>query len=222
VAAGSSHSWSVSSEQAQEIQKRLAASVRIERPGSEIRLVAGADCSYPGEGILCLAAVAVWDLGSRSLVEVRTAAAEASFSYVPGLLAFREAPAVLRALELLSIEPDLLLCDGHGLAHPRRLGLACHLGVLSGIRTAGCARRLLCGSYDEPGDRRGEKTPLVDKGEVIGTVLRTRSAVKPVFVSVGHRIDLDTAERAILACAVRYRLPEPLRLAHQAAAGAIS
>ena len=171
--------------------------------------------------MLCAAAVVVWDMESREEVETVTARSEIRFPYVPGLLAFREAPTVLMAFERLDNRPQLLICDGHGIAHPRRFGLASHVGVLAGVPTIGCARRRLCGTFTGPEDSRGSSSPLVDRGEIIGTVLRTRTGVKPVFVSVGHLIDLSTAERIALDCTPRYRLPEALRLAHRRATDAL-
>jgi deoxyribonuclease V len=132
---------------------------------------------------------------------------------VPGLLSFREAPAVLAALRRLRTVPDALICDGQGLAHPRRFGLACHVGLIADLPAVGCGKSRLCGEHREPGRRRGSRARLVHDGEVVGTVLRTRVGVKPVYVSVGHRIDLPAAERLVLDCAVRFRLPEPTRLA---------
>lgn len=135
------------------------------------------------------------------------------FPYIPGLLSFREAPAVLAALRRLRHEPDAIMCDAHGYAHPRRFGLACHVGVICGLPTVGCAKSRLVGAHRAPGRRRGSRTRLRHDGEVIGMVLRTQDAVRPVFVSVGHLVDLDSAARLVLACAVSYRLPEPTRLA---------
>ena len=136
-----------------------------------------------------------------------------TFPYVPGLLSFREAPALLAVLRTVRSEPDALLLDGHGLAHPRRFGIACHVGVLVDRPTAGCAKSRLCGEHAEPGARRGARRPLRDRGERIGTVLRTRDDTRPVFASVGHRIDLPGAEALILASGAGYRLPEPTRRA---------
>lgn len=136
-----------------------------------------------------------------------------TFPYVPGLLSFREAPATLELLEQLSEKPDLLLVDGQGLAHPRRFGLACHLGLLADVPTIGVAKSRLIGTYQEPGIERGAWSEPVDGGEIIGAVLRTRSAVRPVFVSIGHRISLKTAIDLVLCCTGRFRLPEPIRVA---------
>ena len=142
---------------------------------------------------------------------------------MPGLLSFREAPLVLGALAMLTTSPDAILVDGHGMAHPRRFGLACHIGLLTGIPTIGCAKSILCGRPEgvlEP--RRGSHVPLVDRGEVIGEAVRTRASVSPIYVSVGHRVSMERAVELTLACCWRYRMPEPTRLAHLAAAGRIA
>jgi len=141
------------------------------------------------------------------------------FPYVPGLLTFREAPAVLALLESLKAIPDLLMVDGQGMAHPRRIGIASHVGLLTGIPTIGAAKSRLCGEHDAPGSARGSRTPLLHRGEVVGAVLRTRSDVSPLYVSIGHRISLEAAIEWVLACAPRYRLPEPTRLADKLSKG---
>ena len=215
------HPWTVLPDQAEEIQQEMALRVIHQWSDAPAHLVAAADCAYSGANSLCVAAVAVWDLQSRKEVETVTACSEFRFPYIPGLFAFREAPAVLTALERLGSRPQLLICDGHGIAHPRRFGLASHVGVLAGMPTIGCAKRLLCGTFVDPDINRGSSSPLIDHGEVIGTALRTRDGVKPVFVSVGHLIDLPTAEQIVLVCTPRFRLPEPLRLAHRCAAEAL-
>lgn len=212
-----SHSWAVSARRGPEIQRQLAARVVRQWSGSSVRLVAGADCAYSEGDSLCAAAVVVWDLEAQEELETTIVCSEIRFPYVPGLFAFREAPAVLKALERLETRPQLLICDGHGIAHPRRFGLASHVGVLAEIPTIGCAKSRLCGTFADPGVNRGSSSSIIDRGETVGTVLRTRSGVKPVFVSIGHRIDLATAEWIILSCTTCYRLPEPLRLAHRAA-----
>ena len=207
------HRWSVTPKQALQIQLRLAARVRIERPSRRIRLVAGIDVAFSEDGEKCIAGVVIWDIVEKCVLEQQTATRELTFAYVPGLLSFREAPAVLRALRKLKRVPDALLCDGYGLAHPRRFGLACHLGTILDLTAVGCAKSRLVGEHDEPGLFRGAKRRLMHRGEVIGTVLRTRDGVKPVYVSVGNRIDLRTAERIVWLCGAGYRLPEPTRLA---------
>jgi deoxyribonuclease V len=207
------HRWSVTPRRAAAIQRELAGRVRAVRPRRAIRLVAGLDSAFSADGRHCIGGAVVWDLVRQRVVERRIALREARFPYVPGLLSFREAPALLAALRALRTAPDALMCDGHGLAHPRRFGIACHLGVIVGLPTIGCAKSRLIGEYVEPGRRRGARSPLREGGERLGTVLRTREGVKPVFVSVGHRIDLATAERIVLDAATGYRLPEPTRLA---------
>lgn len=221
VSVDEEHSWSLSPQQAVEIQEQLALRVRQQPLGSAIQLVAGADCCYSKDGADCAAAIVLWDLEREAVVETETSLAEVHFPYIPGLFAFREAPAIIRVLERLSVEPQLLICDGHGIAHPRRFGIASHVGVLTGIPTIGCAKRRLCGTFVEPDSGRGSRSPLIDRNEIIGTVLRTRTSARPVFVSVGHLIDLSTAERVILDCTLHSRVPEPLRLAHRTAAEAL-
>jgi deoxyribonuclease V len=204
--------------QAVEVQQNLAVRVIRRWSGSPVHLVAGADCAYSRDDSLCAAAVVVWDLEAHREVEIESVCSEIRFPYIPGLFAFREAPAVLEVFERLNSRPQLLICDGHGIAHPRRFGLASHVGLLAGIPTIGCAKSRLCGSFADPAINRRASSFLIDRGEIVGTVLRTRTRVKPVFVSIGHRIDLSTAEQIILSCATRYRMPEPLRLAHRYAA----
>lgn len=185
-----------------------------------MRLVGGADVSFaPGRPARARAAVVVLVFPELTLVEVRTATAPVTFPYVPGLLSFREAPVVLRAFRALRRKPQVLLCDGHGEAHPRRFGLACHLGLLAGVPTIGVAKHRLVGVSPPLPSARGAWAPLTDGGEVVGAVVRTRRGVRPVYVSVGHRVVLPRAVELVLDCAPRFRLPEPLRLAHQAAAG---
>jgi len=179
-----------------------------------MRLIAGADVSYAKRAATMYAAVVVLDWPSLSVVEEVTAERRAAFPYIPGLLSFRELPAVIAAFRKLRSQLDVIICDGHGVAHPRGFGIASHLGVLLDVPTIGCAKKRLVGEHAEPGAQRGARAPLRLAGRTIGTVLRTRSTVKPVFVSVGHRIGLSSAVRLVLETAVRYRLPEPTRLAH--------
>jgi deoxyribonuclease V len=205
------HRWRVTPRQARDIQLRLAARVRVTPLGAEPRFVAGVDSAFAAGS--CIAGVVLWDARTGGVVEQHVARRPLVFPYVPGLLSFREAPAILAALRRLRRRPDALLVDGHGLAHPRRFGIACHLGVLVGLPTAGCAKSRLVGAHAEPGAARGARTPLRDGAETLGSVLRTRDGGKPIFVSVGHRIDLASAERLVLACARGHRLPEPTYLA---------
>jgi deoxyribonuclease V len=166
---------------------------------------------------LARAAVSVLDYPGLDLVDQAIALRPTEFPYVPGLLSFREAPAVLDAIGTLRIAPDLLLVDGQGIAHPRRFGIACHLGVLTDLPSIGVAKSRLVGTYDDPGSTRGDWSPLMDREEIIGAVLRTRPNVKPLFVSIGHRITLETAIAWVMACCTRYRLPQTTRQAHRLA-----
>jgi deoxyribonuclease V len=210
----------VTPKQAITIQKHLASQVRTPTLKTSVRWVAGADAAFPRDGNTCIAAVVLWDLENQVVVEERVAVRKLTFPYIPGLLSFREAPAVLACLRKLSRTPDVVILDGQGLAHPRRFGLACHIGVICDLPTIGCAKSRLTGSSVEPGIRRGSRAPLRDAGHRIGTVLRTRTGVKPLYVSVGHKIDLRGAEKVVLESAVRYRLPEPTRLADRLVAEA--
>jgi deoxyribonuclease V len=210
------HAWNLSPARAAAVQRRLAGRVQEQPPTRPIRRIAGIDCAFTADR--CLACAVLWDLESGEVVETSEAARPLRFPYVPGLLSFREAPSVLAALRRLRGEPDALMCDGHGRAHPRRFGIACHVGVLCDLPTVGVAKSRLVGTHRTPGLRRGARTALRHEGERIGSVLRTRDDVKPVYVSVGHRIDLATAERITLAAARGRRLPEPTRLADRAVA----
>lgn len=214
------HSWPTDPDEAVAIQDALRPLADHAGPGPERpALVAGLDVAYAGDGWgtadVVAAAVVVLDGKDHTPVERATAVGRATFPYVPGLFAFRELPVLIEALEKLERTPELLLCDGHGLAHPRRFGLACHLGVLTGIPTAGVAKTPFTGTYDPAllGPERGAWAPLTDAGETVGRALRTQDGVKPVYVSTGHAIDLETACRHVLALAPRYRLPQTTRLA---------
>ncbi len=210
------HPWPRTEADAVAIQDRLRGLVDRVGPGpQEPRLVAGLDVAYAEDSQRVAAAVVVLDARTLEVVERATAVGDATFPYVPGLFAFRELPVLVEALTRLGTVPELLLCDGQGLAHPRRFGLACHLGVLTGIPAAGVAKTPFVGGYDAAAldRRRGAGAPLVDGGETVGRALRTRDGVKPVYVSTGHGIDLDTACRHVLALAPQYRLPQTTRLA---------
>jgi len=214
-----SHPWDVSPKEAIAIQQQLRTLVRIGDAFSPPRRVAGVDVGFERNNTITRAAVAVLDFPSLELVEQAIARLPTTFPYVPGLLSFREVPAVLAALERLSVLPDMLLCDGQGVAHPRRLGIASHLGVLLDLPTIGVAKSRLIGSHEEPGEERGSWAPLLDGDELIGCVLRSRSRVKPLYISPGHRVGFDTARQMVLACTTRYRLPETTRWAHRLASG---
>ena len=201
--------------EARALQERLRAAV-AERDAlpRKLRLVAGADVSYDRGSPILFAAIVVLDAETLETVEVASVRAVASFPYVPGYLSFRELPPLAEAFARLRTRPDLVLCDGHGRAHPRRFGFACHLGVQLGVPTIGCAKSRLVGEHREPGTRRGAHTLLRDGRETIGAVLRTREGVAPLYVSVGHRVSLATAQRLVLRFAPLVRIPEPLRAAH--------
>jgi len=184
---------------------------------AEVEVVAGVDAHFDRSRKLARAAVVTLSWPDLETLEEAAAEGPLTFPYVPGLLSFREAPPVLDALEKLERTPDLLVCDAHGVAHPRRFGLACHLGVITGVPTFGVAKSRLVGEHEEPGRERGSRAPLVDRGETIGAVVRTRTGVRPVYVSVGHRVSLDTAVEWTLALAPRYRLPETTRRADRKA-----
>lgn len=204
--------WPTDEASAIAMQERLAPRVRAEAPdGFAPRTAAGVDVAYADDGRLA-AAVAVIDMSTVDEVAAATVVGTADFPYVSGLFAFRELPVLLTALNGLTEPPDLLVVDGQGLAHPRRFGLACHLGVLTGIPTIGVAKTPL-GAFDPPGPDRGATSPVRERGAVVGAALRTQREVKPVFVSIGHRIDLATACAHVLTLAPRYRLPETTRRA---------
>jgi deoxyribonuclease V len=213
----SSHSWDLAPQEAFEVQNDLAAKVERQLRIGTVRHVAGIDVSVRDD--MARAAVVILDFERLDPVDYAIATRRVTFPYVPGLLAFREGPVVLDALERVGTAPDLLIFDGQGLAHPRRLGIASHMGLLVDMPAIGCAKSRLCGRHDEPGEDPGDYAPLVDKGEVIGTVLRTRRGVKPVYVSIGHRVDLESSIEYVLACCRGYRLPETTRWAHRVAGG---
>jgi deoxyribonuclease V len=212
------HPWNLSPKEAIALQKALAQGVclRNRLPG-EIRSVAGVDVSYRRGSPLFYAAVVVLNFRDMTVIEQVTAGGEVTFPYVPGLLSFRELPVLLEAFRTLRTKPDLVLVDGQGIAHPRRLGLASHLGLWLDLPTVGCAKSRLCGEHGEPGKRRGDRIPLVMDAATVGTVLTTRDGVKPLYVSPGHLVDISTAADLVMASSGRYRLPEPTRRAHRIA-----
>ncbi len=183
------------------------------------RFIAGVDISVEKAKGVATGVVVVLSYPGLRVVETKVVQGSLEFPYIPGLLSFRESPLTLAACGKLSIMPDLVLVDGQGVAHPRRFGLASHLGLFLDIPTIGCAKSLLCGSHEMPGVEPGSYTEIVDRGEIIGVALRTRRGVKPVYVSIGHKIDLAGAIHWVMECCHGYRLPEPTRLAHLAAAG---
>ena len=213
------HGWQVSPAQALDIQRRLAAQVSRISQVTTPRFIAGVDISVAKAHGMATGAVVALEYPELRLVETKVAQGRIDFPYVPGLLSFRESPLTLAACQELEVTPDLILVDGQGIAHPRRLGLASHLGLLLNTPTIGCAKSLLCGQHEEPGVEPSSYAEVVDQGEVIGVALRTKAGVKPVYVSIGHKIDLQTAIYWVLECCRGYRLPEPTRLAHLAAGG---
>lgn len=213
-----SHDWDVSTAEAIRIQKDLASRVAEVPLRSTPQTIAGVDVSFRRRGYKDYAAqcgVAVLALPDLEVIDEASWVGDVTFPYVPGLLSFREIPAVLEALERLMIWPDVFMTDGQGLAHPRRFGLACHLGVALDAPVIGVAKTKLIGDFAGLDDDRGSRTALMHRGEQVGAVLRTRKAVNPVYVSIGHRITLEEAVDLTLACAPRYKIPEPTRRAHQ-------
>lgn len=213
------HPWDISPTEAIAIQQQLRGEVVREDRLGPVRHVAGVDVGFEEGGGITRAAVAVLGFPSLELVDRAIFRSPTRFPYVPGLLSFREVPAVIGALEKLTVIPDLLLCDGQGIAHPRRFGIASHLGLLCGIPSIGVAKTRLIGEPAEPPDQRGASVPLLDHGETIGAILRSRHGVKPLYISIGHRISLATALDYVMACVTRYRLPETTRWAHRLASG---
>ncbi len=213
----SPHRWDVSPSEAMEIQQGLRSGVSTERSFNQVNTVAGVDVAIKGE--VAKAAIVVLSYPGLTPLDYSLAELPVEFPYIPGLLAFREAPAVLAALETLKTEPDLFIFDAQGLAHPRRMGLATHLGVIINRPSIGCAKSRLCGSHHEPGPERGSLAHLYDGDEIIGAVLRTQTGVTPLYVSIGHKVDLPTAIEYVLSCCTNYRLPETTRYAHRVAGG---
>jgi deoxyribonuclease V len=211
------HSWDLSPREAMALQESLRGEVVTVDALGPVHRVAGVDVGFEAGGGVTRAAVAVLSWPGLEPIEHALVRRPTRFPYVPGLLSFREIPAVLEALESLGALPDLLLCDGQGYAHPRRFGLACHLGLLADMPAIGVAKTRLVGSHGDVPEARGAGAPLMDGEEVIGMVLRTRAGVKPVYVSVGHRVSLETAVGWVMACTPRYRLPETTRQAHRLA-----
>lgn len=215
------HDWNLTPEDAIALQKTLANRVvtQTDFDVKTVQTVAGIDVSLQGEG---QAAIAVVRLSDLTVIEEVTAGAKITFPYVPGLLSFRESPLVLAALNKLQTRPDVLMVDGQGRAHPRRFGIACHLGLWTGIPSLGVAKSVLCGRFENLGEEPGSQAPLVHRGETIGMALRSKVRTNPLIISVGHRMDLETAVGLVQRCLRKYRLPEPTRAAHNAAGRAPS
>lgn len=209
------HNWDITSEKAFVLQRTLAKQVKILPFEKKVETIAGIDCGFTKDKKNIVACIVVLSAENFEIIETVYAVKKVRFPYVPGLLSFREAPVCIAAAEKLKITPDCIIVDGQGLAHPRRFGLGCHLGLFLDIPTIGCAKSRLTGEFKAPAVTKGSTSPLKDKGETIGSVVRTRSGIKPVFVSVGNKCRLSDAVRVVLECCTKYRLPEPSRLAHQ-------
>jgi deoxyribonuclease V len=209
-----SHPWRVTPLQAAEIQRELKNHLILKGQWKGPGLIAGADASYSRGSVAGYAAVVVMQWPGLNIVETSSARGEIDFPYVPGLLSFREGPVLMEAFSRLMCRPDVVIFDGQGIAHPRGMGLAAHMGVLLDIPSIGCAKSRLVGEHNPPGAAPGDRSDLIVKGLVVGAVLRTRKGVKPVFVSSGHRLGLETSIRVVLDTCAGYRIPEPVRQAH--------
>lgn len=213
------HGWTADTSEAIKIQRTLVN--KLSRTGkiTKVNLVAGVDISVDRTSGMGTAAIVVLSYPVLDVVEIQTSTGRIKFPYIPGLLSFREIPLLIPAFEKLENVPDIVIVDGQGIAHPRRIGIACHLGLFLNIPTIGCAKSRLIGTYNEPGIKPGNWSVLLDNNDVIGAVLRTKEGVKPVYVSPGHMIDLMSCVDWVMACCRGYRLPEPIRLAHYVAGG---
>ncbi|WP_124946510.1 deoxyribonuclease V [Sulfurirhabdus autotrophica] len=213
------HPWNVTPQEAIAIQKALCAEIITSDALGQVHYVAGIDVGFEASNTITRAAIAILSFPELKLVDHVIARLPTQFPYVPGLLSFREVPAVLAAFEKLNIQPDLLLVDGQGIAHPRRFGIASHIGLLCDIPAIGVAKTRLIGEFSEVPNKRGAWSPLTYKGEIIGAVLRTRTDINPLYISPGHRISLQTAIHYVMACTTKFRLPETTRWAHRLASG---
>jgi deoxyribonuclease V len=215
------HPWRLGYAEAVAVQAEMRGRVELRPlPLRRVRFVAGSDLAVSKPLGRLVAAVVVMSFPALDLVETRVTSSALAFPYIPGLLSFREIPALIRCIRMVRTPFDVMLCDAQGIAHPRGLGLASHLGLVIDTPTVGCAKSRLVGDHDDPGARRGDYSPLSYEGRMVGSVVRTRNGVKPIFVSPGHLVDHAGSRRIALACVTRYRLPEPTRLAHIAAGGA--
>jgi len=208
------HNWNVSIEEAKAIQLELKDKIHLQKLASKIKFVAGADVSYSKQAEMCFAVVTVFKVPELEIVEQTEASGSINFPYVPGYLTFREAPILLKAFEKLEQAPDLVLFDGQGIAHPRQMGLAAHLGLVLDLPSIGCAKKVLVGKFEQPEDIQGSYSELIHQNRVIGAVVRTRDRVKPLFVSPGLKITMDEAIEWVLRVCSKYRIPEPIRTSH--------
>jgi len=213
------HAWQISVAEAKQIQLELAGQVSRQNETIKPRFIAGVDISAPDSTGIARAAAIILSYPELQVIEVKTAEDKLNFPYIPGLLSFREIPLILAACHKLSINPDLIVADGQGIAHPRRFGIASHLGLLLDIPSIGCAKSRLCGTHSPVNDEAGDYAELTDNGEIIGVALRSKVDANPIYISIGHRIDLPAAIHWVMKCCRGYRLPEPSRLAHLAASG---
>ncbi|OGP73740.1 MAG: endonuclease V [Deltaproteobacteria bacterium RBG_16_50_11] len=211
------HSWKVSPKKAIQIQEALRERVILEKTLSKVRTIGGGDVAYAKDEDRLVGVVVVLSFPHMETLEVATANGKTSFPYIPGLLTFREGPILLKTFQKLEMKPDVMIFDAQGIAHPRGLGLASHMGLCLDLPSIGCAKTPLLGKFTMPGLRRGDFELIRKEGEGVGAVLRTKNGVKPLFVSPGHLLDLQTSIRLVLACCRGFRIPEPLRLAHQLA-----
>lgn len=208
------HEWDVKPARAIELQNEWRTKVKLEAPQQEIKTIAGCDISFNKYSETIYAGIVVWEIQTRKIIEQHGIVTTAKFSYIPGLLSFREVPALLEAWEKLETEPDAVMLDGQGIAHPRRMGIGAHFGLLVERPTLGCAKTVLVGKFDDPAPQRGNWSPMIHKGETVGGALRTKNKVQPVYISPGHLMDLPTAIDLALKCDGGYRVPEPTRQAH--------
>ncbi|MEJ2407574.1 MAG: deoxyribonuclease V [Candidatus Thiodiazotropha sp.] len=209
------HPWNLTESEAMLLQQQLATKVITKDQLNEVKWVAGVDVAYAKSSESTVAAVVILDAKTLQVIESVSVVDQVQFPYIPGLFSFRELPPLIKAFAQLNHSPDLVVCDGQGYAHPRRFGLACHLGVLFDLPTIGCGKTKLLGEHRQPDNERGAHVPLCNNSEVIGSVLRTQSGINPIYISIGHRISLATARQWILKLAPKYRLPETTRKADQ-------
>ena len=208
------HPWNPSPKEAVAIQRRLFPFLNLEKLHGPVRYIAGTDISFSRGSHIIWAGTVVFSYPDMKRIEEKWIKEKTEFPYIPGLLSFREVPGVIKALKRLDTEPDLILCDGQGIAHPRGLGLASHLGLVINKPTIGCAKSRLIGEFKEPGNRKGDHSDLIFRDRVIGAVLRTRTGVKPLFISQGNMITLQESLKIVIDCCLKYRIPEPVREAH--------
>jgi deoxyribonuclease V len=206
------HSWEVNPREAIQLQKELKKKISLKKSFNKVKIVAGADVSYYKNNMI--AGIVILKFPQLEIIEKKSSLSPVNFPYIPGFLTFREGPSLLEALKKIKIEPDVILFDGQGIAHPRRMGIATHLGLFLDKPTIGCAKSRLSGKYTSVGEEKGDYTLLKEGEEILGAVLRTRRKVKPIFVSPGHKIDLSNSIEIVLKCIVKYRLPLPVREAH--------